>query len=119
MYVSNSTCNIPILRGKQNKTERCLAKIQIKLASIVLPDGLPGGAVVKNLPCQAGDSSLIPGLKRFPRVGNGNPLPYFCLENPMDRGTWQATVNEGPKSQTQLSIYKCGFYPTDLSSESP
>jgi hypothetical protein len=37
----------------------------------------------------------------------------------MDRGTWQATVNEGPKSQTQLNMYKLGFYPTDLSSESP
>ena len=75
--------------------------------------------MVKNLPCQTGDSSLIPGLRRFPGVGNGNPLPYFHLENPMDRGTWQATVNEGPKSQTQLSLHKHGFYLTDLSSESP
>ena len=81
--------------------------------------GFPGGSVVKNPPTNAGDASLIPGLRRFPGVGNGNPLPYFRLENPMDRGTWQATVNEGPKSQTQLSLHKHGFYLTDLSSESP
>ena len=61
--------------------------------------------VVKNLPVNAGhmrgtDSS--PGLGRSPGEGHGNPLPYSCLENPMDRGTWQATVCGVPKSRTQL-----------------
>ena len=48
----------------------------------------------KNLPANAGDLrdvGSIPGWGRFPGEGNGNPLQYSCLENPMDRGAWQAT----------------------------
>ena len=45
-----------------------------------------GGSIVKNLPANAGDTSSIPGSGRYPREGNGNPLQYSCLENPMDRG---------------------------------
>jgi len=48
--------------------------------------------VVKNLPANAGDTGLIPGSTRSPGEGNGNPLRYSCLGNPMDRGTWLATV---------------------------
>ena len=48
--------------------------------------------MVKNLPVNAGDSGLIPGLGRSPGEGHGNPLQYSCLENPMDRGAWRATV---------------------------
>ena len=61
--------------------------------------------VVKNLPANAGDAGdmgLIPGSGRSPR-GNGNPLQYSCVENPMDRGVWQVTVNGVIKSQSQLS----------------
>ena len=47
----------------------------------------------EEFPCQVGDVSLIPGLGRSPGKGNGNPLQYSCLENPMDRGAWQATVH--------------------------
>ena len=47
----------------------------------------------------AGDVSLIPGLGRSPRGGNGNPLQYSCLENPMDREAWRATVHGVPKNQ--------------------
>ena len=47
---------------------------------------------LKNLPANAGDLGLIPGLGRYPEEGNGNPLQYSCLGNPMDRGAWQATV---------------------------
>jgi len=54
--------------------------------------GFSGGSVVKNLPADAGDAALIPGLGRFPTKGNGNPLHYSFLENPMDREAWQATV---------------------------
>ena len=57
--------------------------------------------VVKNMPANAGDVrevGLIPGWGRFPGEGNGNPLQYSCLENPMDRGTLQATVPGVTKS---------------------
>ena len=53
----------------------------------------PGGSVVKNPPVNAGDTGLIPGLGKSPGVGNGNPLQYSCLRNPMDRGAWQAIVH--------------------------
>ena len=65
--------------------------------------GFPGGTVVKNLPANAGDArdaGLIPRLGRSPGVGNGNPLQYSCLENPMDRGAWWATVHRITKSWT-------------------
>ena len=60
--------------------------------------GFPGGAVVKNPPTNAEDLGSIPGLGRSPGGGNGNPLQYSCLENPMDRGAWQATVHGVTKS---------------------
>ena len=58
--------------------------------------------MVKNLPANAGDSGLILGSGRSPGGGNANPLQYSCLENPMDRGVWRATVHRVAKSQTQL-----------------
>ena len=67
--------------------------------------GFPGGSVVKKSPANAGDEGLIPGSGRSPREGNGNPLQYSCLENPMDRGAWWATVHRAAKSQTQLSDF--------------
>ena len=54
--------------------------------------GFPGGSVIKNLPAKAGDMGLIPGLERSPGEGNGNPLQYSYLGNPMDRGAWRALV---------------------------
>ena len=48
--------------------------------------------MVKNLTANAGNMGLISGSGRFPGEGNGNPLQYFCLGNPMDRGPWRATV---------------------------
>ena len=53
--------------------------------------GLPGSPVVKNSPTNARDTDLIPGWKRFSGEGNSNPLQYFYLENPTDRGAWQVT----------------------------
>ena len=53
----------------------------------------------------AGDLGLIPGSGRSPGEGNGNPLQYSCLENPMDRGPWGATIHGVAKSQTQLSNF--------------
>ena len=55
--------------------------------------GFPGGSVTKNLPANAGDTGSIPGLGRSPGGGNGNPLQYSCLENPLDRGAWRAAVH--------------------------
>ena len=55
--------------------------------------GITGDSVVKNLPANAGEVSLIPGSGRSPGEGNGNALQCSCLENPMDRGVWQATVH--------------------------
>ena len=65
----------------------------------------PRGSVVKNLPTNARDASLIPGLGRSPGEGNGNPLQYPCLGNPLDRGAWRATVLGVEKSWTQLSTH--------------
>ena len=55
--------------------------------------------MVKILPANAGDTGSIPGSERS-SGGNGNPLQYSCLENPIDRGTWRATVHGVTKSQT-------------------
>ena len=64
--------------------------------------------VLKNTDANAGDirdSDSIPGLGRYPGRGNGNPLQYSCLENPMDRGDWRATVHRVSKSQTWLNMH--------------
>ena len=65
--------------------------------------GFPGGSGVKNPPANAADSSSIPGWGRSSGEGNGNPLQHSCLENPMDRDAWRATVHGVPQSQTRLS----------------
>ena len=65
----------------------------------------PGGSEVKASACKVGDLGSIPGLGRSPGERNGNPLQYSCLENPMDRGAWWATVHGVAKSQTQLSHF--------------
>ena len=68
--------------------------------TLLLPATFPGGSNSKESACSAGDPGSIPGSGRFPGEGNGNPLQYFCLKNPMDRGAWWATVHEVAKSQT-------------------
>ena len=59
--------------------------------------------MVKNLPDNAGDAGSIPGLGRFPGEGNGKPLQYSCLGNPMDRGACQAIVHGAAKSHIGLN----------------
>ena len=59
--------------------------------------GFPCSSVGKESACNAGDLGSIPGLGRFPAEGNGNPPHCPCLVNPMDRGTWRATVHEVPR----------------------
>ena len=70
--------------------------------------GFPGGSEVKASACNVGDLGSIPGLGRFPGEGNGNPLQYSCLENPMDWGAWWATVhrvaNHGYARNSRTSV---------------
>ena len=88
-----------------------LLRVSLPLAKNKLQDyqvstrGFPGGTSGKNLPANAGDIrdwGLIPGLRRSPRGGHGSPLQCSRLENPMDRGAWQAMVHRVAKSQTPL-----------------
>ena len=82
--------------------------IFIYKVGVLVSTGFPGGTVVKNPPAKAGDTrdtGSIPGSGRSPGVGNGNPLQYFCLGNPMDREAWRVRVHETAKSPTQLSSH--------------
>ena len=84
----------PWCRKELDMTEQ----ISLSLASLV-------AQTVKASVCNAGDPGLIPGLGRSPGEGNGSPLQYSCLENPMDGGAWWATVHGVAKSQTRLSDF--------------
>ena len=64
-----------------------------------------GGSDGKAPACKVGDAGPIPGSGRSPAEGNGNPLQHSCLENPMDRAAWRATVHGVAKSQTRLSDF--------------
>ena len=59
--------------------------------------GFPSGSVVNNTPVNARDVGLIPGLERSPVEGNGNPLEYSCIGNPMGRVAWQVTIHRVAK----------------------
>ena len=61
--------------------------------SLMISEGLPRWLSGKESASHTGDSSSIPGLRRSPGEGNGNPLQYFCLGNPMDRGAWRASLH--------------------------
>ena len=69
----------------------------------------PGGSDGKVSVYNVGHPGSIPGLGRYPGKGNGNPLQYYCLENPMDRGAWKATVHGVAKSQIRLSNFTFHF----------
>ena len=71
--------------------QRVLA-LYLCFGSVTLVRGFPGGSDGKESVCITGDLGSIPGSGRSPREGNGYPLQYSCLENPMGRGTWWATV---------------------------
>ena len=73
------------------------------LAHLKCSVGFPCGSSSKESACNARDPSLIPGLGRSPGEGNGNLRQSSCLKNPMDRRTWQATVQGVAKSRTRLS----------------
>ena len=92
---------------KHNRMPLCMrwtaSRGKVSSEAFVTELGFSGGSMVKNTPANGGDVDLIPGLERFPGEENGNPLQYSCLENPMDRGAWQATARGVTKRQTQLS----------------
>ena len=71
--------------------------------------GFLGGSEIKVSSWNAGDQGSIPGSGRSPGEGNGNPLQYSCLENPMDGGDWWATVHGVAKSRTRLSDFTFTF----------
>ena len=78
--------------------------MNIKVLGDYLPTGgFPGGSDGKQSACNVGDLGSIPGSGRSPGKRNGYPLQYSCLENPMDRGAWRATVHRVTKSRTWLS----------------
>ena len=78
--------------------------------------GCPGGSDGKAPVCNAGDPGSISGLGRSPGEGNGSPLQHSCLENPMDRGAWWATVHGVARSQTRLGA---STYSLTVSSATP
>ena len=76
-----------------------------RFLNLLMNTGFPGGIVAKNLPANAEDArdvSSIPGLGRSPGEGNGNPLQYSCLGNPMYRGAWWAIVH-GFKKESDMT----------------
>ena len=79
------------------------SKICLNLDTDYLSWGFPSDSNGKEFACTAGDSGSIPGSRRSPGEGNGNPLQYSCLENSMERGAWWATVNGVAKNWTRLS----------------
>ena len=70
----------------------------------------PGGSDGKTSAYNVGDLASIPGLERSPGEGNGSPIQYSCLENPMDGGAWWAIVHGVAKSQIQLSDFTFTFF---------
>ena len=74
-------------------------RVLVFLVPLNSNEGFLGGSVVKNPPANAGDAGLIPGSGRSPGEGNGNPLQYSCLGNPMDRGAG-GLQSMGSQSQT-------------------
>ena len=81
---------------KVKKCESCLTRDKTRI-------GLHWQLSSKESACNAGDPGSVPGWGRSPGEGNGNPLQYSCLENPMDKGAWGGTVHGVAKSWTRLS----------------
>ena len=110
LYHRISSKNVPInpkryqdkspksdLRGiSRRKHLGCVMDLRTKelqnKQQIFIGKGFPGAWAVKNPPANAGNAGSVPGSERSPGEGNGNPLQCSCLENPIDRGAWWATV---------------------------
>ena len=100
-------------KPKEKKTKMSKKKSGTLLTSLMyvsLARASQAALVMKSPPANAGDvrdAGSIPGSGRSPAEGNANPLWDPCLENPMDRGAWRATVHRVTKSQTQMSVHVC------------
>ena len=70
----------------------------------MVAQGFPSGSAVQKPPAKAGEAGWIPGLGRFPKEGNSNPLQYSCLENTRDKGTWQATEHGVTKNRVRHNL---------------
>ena len=101
----------PMERGAWWDTVSGVAESQKRLGDLALMHiimvtlglGFPGGSDSQESACNAEDLGSIPGSRRSPGEGNGDPPQYSCLKNPMDRGAWQAIVHGVTKNQTRLS----------------
>ena len=92
--------------GSQRVGHDWATSLQVTEQQQHCPSGFPGSTSGKDLPANAGDIrdvSSLPGLGRALGGGRGNPLQYPCLENPMGRGVWQATVHRVTKTQTEAT----------------
>ena len=99
------SCSLKVVssQGKQNCPSFSIKSQIFKwLGSAQVTRGFPGGSDGEESTCGAGDPGSISGLGRSPEEGNDYPFQYSCLENPMDRGAWQATVHGVANNQTQL-----------------
>ena len=88
ILLATSSLNFSLSDDLQVHSFCCRWQFNLFLWLSNIPLGFPGGSVIKNLPANRGDMSSILGSGRFPGEGNGNPLQYSCLENPMDGGAW-------------------------------
>ena len=84
--------------------ESWFPKLHVRFKGGMTHKGFPGGSLIKNPPVNAGDADLIPGWRRDHGQGNDNSLQYYCLENPMGRRAWWATVHRAAKSWTQIYV---------------
>ena len=85
--------NVGPVEAKKSHLTKCNTSSWYKHSVNLELLGFPGGSDNKESTCNAGDPGLIPGLGRSPGEGNGNPLQYSCLKNPMDRGAWQSAAH--------------------------
>ena len=102
------TTNKTVFKGKSSLSHlhsECFSKTLIFWCLLWWKGASPVVQMVKNPPANAGDAGLIHGSGRSPGEGNGYPLQYSCLENPMDRRAWQVTVHRVTKSQTRLKRF--------------
>ena len=98
-FLLNSYASV-LLHVGNGRTKRKQA-VNEELGSHRTEQGFPSGSVIKNSPANAEDSSSIPGCGRSLGGGNGNPLQYACMGNPMDRTAWQARANNLATEQQQ------------------
>ena len=106
-YVLSAICTSLSLSRFTHKVDyhiptSCKFNIYLHLLKLYLKKGSPGGLDSKESTCNAGDRGSVPGLGRSPGEGNGSPLQYSRLENPMDRGAWWAMVHGVAESQARL-----------------